>query len=171
MMNDLIKESKRLAYLLRHSCLPDHNGWVSIDLLIREHGFTIEELMQVVSDDAKGRFELSSDGFAVRAIYGHSVDVDLQLIPSSPPAVLFHGSGAKYIEGIMREGLKPRKRNYVHLSENIDTARQVGARHGDPVILTIDAEAMCLAGHKFYKAQNEIWLSDAVDIRYITISN
>jgi putative RNA 2'-phosphotransferase len=105
MMNDLIKESKRLAYLLRHSCLPDHNGWVSIDLLIREHGFTIEGLMQVVSDDAKGRFELSGDGLTVRAIYGHSVDVDLELVPSSPPAVLFHGSGAKYIEGIMREGL------------------------------------------------------------------
>ena len=94
MMNDLIKESKRLAYLLRHSSLPDHNGWVSIDLLIREHGFTLEGLMQVVSDDAKGRFELSGDGLNLRAIYGHSVDVDLQLIPSSPPAVLFHGSGA-----------------------------------------------------------------------------
>jgi putative RNA 2'-phosphotransferase len=41
---------------------------------------------------------------------------------------------------------------------------------GDPVILTIDAEAMYLAGHKFYKAQGEIWLTDAIDIRYITLT-
>ncbi len=31
-MNNLIKVSKQLAYLLRHSDLPDRNGWVAVDV-------------------------------------------------------------------------------------------------------------------------------------------
>lgn len=30
--------SKRLAYLLRHSNLPDKYGWVSVDVLCKESG-------------------------------------------------------------------------------------------------------------------------------------
>lgn len=59
----------------------------------------------------------------------------------------------------MKEGLRPRKRNFVHLSETIDMAKQVGTRHGSPVVLSIDIEAMIRVGYKFYKAQNGIWLT------------
>ncbi|MBO5854481.1 MAG: RNA 2'-phosphotransferase [Bacteroidales bacterium] len=168
-MNNKVQESKRLAYLLRHSCLPDHNGWVSISVLIQEYNFVIQDLERIVFEDIKARFEFSDDGLSVRALYGHSIDVDLELVPSSPPAILYHGTAVKYIERITKEGLKPRKRNFVHLSETMDMAKQVGTRHGSPVVLSIDIEAMIRAGYKFYKAQNGIWLTGYIPPKFLKV--
>jgi putative RNA 2'-phosphotransferase len=166
-MNNRIYESSRLAHLLRHSSLPNHNGWVEINVLIKNNKFTAQELESLVFEDDKGRFEFSGDGLSVRALYGHSIDVDLGLKPTTPPSVLYHGSATKYIESIMEEGLKPRKRNYVHLSENVQTASSVGARHGTPIVLSIDTISMLQDGCLFYKAQNGVWLTLNVDKKYI----
>ena len=170
-MNNKVQESKRLAYLLRHSCLPDHNGWVSISVLIQEYNFVIQDLERIVFEDIKGRFAFSNDGLSIRALYGHSIDVDLELIPSSPPAILHHGTAVKYVERILKEGLKPRKRNYVHLSETTDMAQQVGSRHGVPIILSVDAKSMVEDGYKFYKAQICVWLVDNVPSKYIKVDS
>lgn len=170
-MNNQVQESKRLAYLLRHSCLPDHNGWVSISVLIQEYNFVIQDLGRIVFEDTKGRFAFSNDGLSIRALYGHSIDVDLELIPSSPPAILHHGTAVKYVERILKEGLKPRKRNYVHLSETTDMAQQVGSRHGVPIILSVDAKSMVEDGYKFYKAQICVWLVDNVPSKYIKVDS
>ena len=158
-MNNQIKESKRLAYLLRHSNLPGYNGWVKVSVVLGTLGESLQDLQQIVESDNKGRFEFAEDKSSVRALYGHSINVDLGLEPTIPPLVLYHGTAEKYIDSIMKDGLRRRKRNFVHLSETIDMAKQVGARHGSPVVLSIDTEAMIRAGYKFYKAQNGIWLT------------
>ena len=158
-MNNPIKKSKRLAYLLRHSDLPDYNGWAKISEVLGNLGVSLQDLQQIVESDNKGRFQFSEDKSSVRALYGHSIDVNLGLEPTIPPPVLYHGTAEKYIDSIMKEGLRPRKRNFVHLSETIDMAKHVGTRHGNPVVLSIDIEAMIRAGYKFYKAQNGIWLT------------
>lgn len=161
--------SKRLSYLLRHdkdyAFLP--GGWRLISDLIENHSFTEEEILLYVSSDSKGRYKLNEDKSMVRALYGHSVDVELNLTPSTPPAVLYHGTTEKYLESIMKEGLKPRSRNYVHLSESIDTAMQVGARHGNPIVLSIDSEGMIKAGYKFHRVQNGVWLVQDVPVCFI----
>ena len=158
-MNNQMKESKRLAYLLRHSNLPDYNGWVKVSVVLGPLGESLQDLQQIVESDNKGRFEFAEDKSSVRALYGHSINVDLGLEPTIPPLVLYHGTAEKYIDSIMKEGLRPRKRNFVHLSETIDMAKQVGTRHGSPIVLSIDTAAMLRAGYKFYKAQNGIWLT------------
>lgn len=158
-MNNQFHNSKRIAYLLRHSDLPDRNGWVRVGVLLNEMSITLPILQGIVAEDTKGRFEFSENESSVRALYGHSIDVDLELEPTTPPMILYHGTAEKYLENIMKDGLKPRKRNYVHLSETMDMAKQVGTRHGSPVVLSIDIEAMIRAGYKFYKAQNGIWLT------------
>ena len=158
-MNNHIKESKRLAYLLRHSNLPDYNGWIKVSVVLGNLGLSLQDLQQIVESDNKGRFEFSEDKSSVRALYGHSIDVNLGLEPTIPPPILYHGTAEKYVDSIMKEGLRPRKRNFVHLSEIIDMAKQVGTRHGSPVVLSIDIAAMIRAGYKFYKAQNGIWLT------------
>ena len=122
-------------------------------------GLSLQDLQQIVESDNKGRFEFSEDKSLVRALYGHSIDVNLGLEPTTPPPVLYHGTAEKYIDSIMKEGLRPRKRNFVHLSETMDMAKLIGTRHGSPVVLSIDIEAMIRAGYKFYKAQNGIWLT------------
>lgn len=79
-MNNQIQESKRLAYLLRHSCLPYHNGWVSTSVLIQDYDFGMQKLERIVYEDDKGSFGFSDDGLSVRALYSHSIVVDLELI-------------------------------------------------------------------------------------------
>ena len=155
----LTYHSKRLAYLLRHSKLPNHKGWIKVDVVQNELGVLLLDIQKIVYEDTKGRFEFSEDESSVRALYGHSIDVNLGLEPTTPPPVLYHGTAEKYIDSIMKDGLRPRKRNFVHLSETMDMAKQVGTRHGSPVVLSIDIEAMIRAGYKFYKAQNGIWLT------------
>lgn len=161
--------SKKLSYLLRHdkdyAFLP--GGWRMISDLIENHSFTEEEIILYVSSDSKGRYELNEDKYMVRALYGHSVDVEFDSTPSTPPTVLYHGTAEKYLESIKKEGLKPRSRNYVHLSESMDMAMQVGARHGSPVVLSIDTAAMTKADYKFYRAQNGVWLVQNVPICFI----
>lgn len=157
-MNDIIPFSKRLAYLLRHSKLPDRNAWVRVGVVLNEMSITLQMLQDIVAKDTKGRFEFSEDESSVRALYGHSIEVNLELEPTTPPMILYHGTAEKYLENIMKDGLKARKRNYVHLSETKDMAMQVGARHGKPIVLAIDTAAMISVGYMFYKAQNGVWL-------------
>lgn len=168
-MNNQIHNSKCLAYLLRHSDLPDRNGWVRVGVLLNEMSITLPMLQDIVAKDTKGRFEFSKNESSVRALYGHSIDVDLELEPTTPPMILYHGTAEKYLENIMKDGLKPRKRNYVHLSETIDMAMQVGARHGEPVVLAIDTGAMISVSYKFYKAQNGVWLTGDILPKFLKI--
>lgn len=66
----------------------------------------------------------------------------------------------------MAEGLKPRSRRQVHLSADEDTAWTVGARYGTPCVIGIDAAAMRAEGIEFFRADNGVWLTDAVEPRF-----
>lgn len=168
-MDNFTYHSKRLAYLLRHSKLPNHKGWIKVDVVQNELGVSLLDIQKIVYEDTKGRFEFSEDKSSIRALYGHSIDVDFGLEPTTPPMILYHGTAEKYLENIMKDGLKPQKRNYVHLSETIDMAMQVGARHGKPIVLAIDTEAMISVGNKFYKAQNGVWLTGDILPKFLKI--
>lgn len=168
-MNNQFHNSKCLAYILRHSDLPDRNGWVRVGVLLNEMSITLPILQGIVAEDTKGRFEFSEDESSVRALYGHSIDVDLELEPTTPLMILYHGTAEKYLENIMKDVLKPRKRNYVHLSETIDMAMQVGGRHGKPIVLAIDTAAMISVGYKFYKVQNGVWLTGYIPPQYFKV--
>ena len=171
-MKDLSKvnrigKSRHLAYLLRHELADAKGGWVKVNVLVNEYHFTKEELWDIVMNDDKGRYQFSEDGTSVRALYGHSIDVDLELESTTPPTILYHGTSLKSYESIMKDGLKPRKRNFVHLSETSDMAIHVGSLHGVPVILSIDTIAMQKDGYDFYEVGNGVWLTDAVEVKYI----
>jgi putative RNA 2'-phosphotransferase len=156
-----IKISKFLSLLLRHSPVTIHlnmdkNGWVTIQELIDNAGkykkmnLTIDTIKTVVETNDKQRFIISDDGKEIRANQGHSIPVDLELENTIPPDILYHGTTGRFVDSIMKEGLKPMKRQYVHLSRNEETAAKVGQRHGNPVVLYIDAKRMYEEGHKFY---------------------
>ena len=164
----LTTQSKRLAYLLRHSTQPNQHGWMEVKLLLSEHNFTESDLTEIVDTDTKGRFEFSEDGSLIRALYGHSNGVSIEYQELTPPATLYHGTAKKYLNTILSEGLKPQSRNFVHLSENHDVARSVGQRHGEPIILHIETAKILQNGGIFYKAQNGIWLTKFIAPEYIT---
>jgi len=168
----LVKISKYLSRHLRHD--PDGlgltlapGGWVGVDDLLaacarRRFGLSRAELEQVVAQNSKQRFSFDPTGTLIRANQGHSVAVDLQLEPTPPPAVLYHGAGHQTAPLIARAGLDKMRRHHVHLSADPETARAVGARHGRPIIFQVDAAAMAQAGHLFYRSDNGVWLTDAV---------
>ena len=60
-------------------------------------------------------------------------------------------------------------RQHVHLSGDYQTALAVGRRHGAPVVLRVDAEAMARTGAAFYRSENGVWLCEYVPSKYFTV--
>lgn len=174
----LTRVSKYLAKHLRHA--PEAlgltlrpGGWVSVDDLLSasaRHGFPIayDELVEVVETNDKRRFSFDDGGDQIRANQGHSVEVDLQLEQAGPPEVLYHGTVERFLPSILAGGLDKGKRHHVHLSGDVETARRVGARRGQPVILEVAAGRMHREGHAFFLSANGVWLTDAVPPPYLT---
>ncbi|GMU81159.1 MAG: putative RNA 2'-phosphotransferase [Planctomycetota bacterium] len=177
MSRDIVRVSKFLSLILRHEpdrigLALDSNGWADIEELIQradEHGVRInrELLDQVVAENDKQRFAISGDGLLIRANQGHSIEVELNLSPTPPPNRLFHGTATRFIDSIRSQGLIPGQRRHVHLSPDETTARKVGRRHGEPVVLEILAGRMASAGHVFYLSENGVWLTDCVPAQFI----
>lgn len=92
--------------------------------------------------------------------------MDVELTALSPPQYLFHGTASRFLAKIQREGIQKMGRQYVHLSGDIETATAVGRRHGAPVVIRIDAEAMARDGGTFYRSKNGVWLCEAVLPKY-----
>ena len=180
MSGDLTSLSRFISLILRHKpdtvgLSLDRQGYVGIDALIEainsKSRFFIDVSMLdfIVRTDNKKRYSYSSDGTMIRANQGHSVNVDLGLKEYTPPRVLYHGTGKKYLESILREGLKSKSRIHVHLSSDKDTAVDVGKRHGKPVVLKVEAGLMYSKGYKFYLSENGVWLCDSVPVEYISV--
>jgi putative RNA 2'-phosphotransferase len=173
----LVKVSKFLARVLRHDpgavgITLDEGGWADVDELMTACAraglrFTHAELDHVVATNSKKRFAYSDDGRRIRASQGHSVAVDLGLTAAEPPAVLYHGTASRTLPLVLREGLKPMSRQDVHLSADVETAVRVGARHGRPVVLEVDAAGLAATGHKFRVSANGVWLTDQVPPTYL----
>lgn len=171
-MSDPVAAASRfLALVLRHDpgrigLTLDRAGWADIDALIAcaaaHHPLTHALIERAVAENDKRRYAISADGRRIRARQGHSVAVDLGLPAVAPPPVLYHGTATRFLDAILREGLSRRRRRHVHLSADAATAARVGARHGRPVVLRIDAAAMAAAGHVFHLSENGVWLTDAV---------
>lgn len=167
--------SKYMSLVLRHApheagLTLDENGWADFDTLClalgKKFGASRADIQRVVAENPKQRFTLS--GNRIRAAQGHSVDVDLALSPSVPPAMLYHGTKTAFLGSIMEQGLTPRSRRHVHLSKDIATAKIVAARRkGVDAILLVDAEAMAKAGIAFFLSENDVWLTDHVAPNYL----
>lgn len=164
-------KSKRLAYLLRHDRKYqfDANGWREVSDLTEKHGFTFEDLCVIVYTNNKQRFEFSEDMQYIRARQGHSIHVDVELEECVPPPILFHGTAEHSVNNILKEGLKSQNRLYVHLSSMMETAINVGKRHGAPIVLKVDTQKMFKDGAKFYLSRNGVWLTDYVATEYLSL--
>lgn len=176
MSGSLEKTSKFLSLVLRHEpekigLQLDQQGWAAIDELLSKANphlpLTHALLHQIVSTSDKQRFAISEDGLRIRANQGHSVQVELDLPPQTPPELLYHGTATRFLDSIRQQGLLRGERHHVHLSAQIDTALTVGKRHGQPVILTIKAAQMQQAGHVFFCSQNSVWLTDHVPVEFL----
>ncbi len=97
------------------------------------------------------------------------LDVELK----KPNTAVIYGSeqGKKYTDSIEKQGLLPKTRLYVHLSEQKQTAWEVGKRHGIPIVYRIDSKKMQEDGFVFYRSVNGVWLTKQVPVKYLEREN
>lgn len=150
----------------------DKHGWAVVDDLINgiaknNEGFNMAILKEIVETDNKQRYSFNDDKTLIRANQGHSIPVDVELEEKEPPKFLYHGTGEKYVSSILEQGLIPKSRLYVHLSKDIETAKNVGRRHGKEVVYKIEAHEMYQDGYKFYLSVNGVWLAKGVPLQYM----
>lgn len=162
-------DSKRLAYLLRHDTLYEFEpgGWRRVSDLIDNHGFSLAILEFIVTNETNGRYEFSSDKSTIRARWGHSIPISLGVESDDVLDTLYHGTAERYLQSIEKDGIKRRGRQFVHLTDDRILAMETGKRHGNPVVLTINAKAMREDGVKFWKLSERIWLTKQVDVQYL----
>lgn len=172
----LTETSRFISLVLRHKpeaigISLDEHGWANVDELIvgisKTQPFSMDMLEKIVNTDDKMRYSFNEDKTLIRANQGHSVPVDVELEEKAPPEYLFHGTGEKYVSSIDSQGLLPKSRLYVHLSDNTTTAEKVGKRHGKPVIYRVNSGEMQKNGYKFYLSVNGVWLTKTVPFCFL----
>lgn len=166
--NNLISKGKQLSYLLRHDTEYqfDKHGWRDVKDLIKNHHYSLEELEEIVTTNDKQRYEFNESKTKIRARQGHSIDVDVELTETVPPPILFHGTATRFLQSIYKNGINKGSRKFVHLSQDENTAVKVGKRHGNPYVIQINAQKMAEDGVKFYLSNNNVWLTEFVDVQY-----
>lgn len=177
-MKRLEELSKEISYALRHAPWEyelemNEEGWVAVEQLLdalhrteKWNDICEADLKVMIEKSEKKRYELA-DG-KIRAFYGHSIPMKILKEEKMPPDILYHGTARRFLESINEHGLLPQSRQYVHLSQDIETAEKVGRRHDNkPCILIIDAKRAWDEGIKFYLGNEKVWLADAIPGRYI----
>ncbi len=173
----LVQLSKHLSWILRHQAEQlqldvDPEGFVPLDevlaLLQRSVPGVSEQLIRAVVETVepqKQRFSIVDRH--IRANYGHSLATPIAYQSERPPAVLYHGTTIDARQQILREGLRPMKRQFVHLTVEVALARQIGERHGKSYIMTIDARRAHGDGVVFHNANRGFWLVAALPPQYL----
>lgn len=172
--------SKLLALLLRHRSADyglhlDPEGFVPLDALLavinKQRGWywvRAEHIERLLAEQTKRRYELV-DG-DIRAIYGHSQVTAIQYEAIVPPALLLHGTARRFVDAILRDGLRPMNRQYVHLTDEFALAELTGKRRDPrPAIIRIDAQRAHAAGLEFYRADQGVFLTRHVPAEFLSV--
>lgn len=174
MASDLkTKVSKYMSYLLRHdseNLKMDEHGFVDIDAFLEKlsERFQVDKdlINEVVEKSDRKRFEIIGD--KIRALYGHTIPVKLELEEDTAVKVLYHGTTSEAATKILKTGLKPMKRKWVHLSPTTEIANEVALRRTSrPVILEINAKVARKDCVRFYKATEKVCLCGNLLSKYI----
>ncbi|MGQ5525286.1 RNA 2'-phosphotransferase [Chitinimonas sp. PSY-7] len=177
-MNNL-QLSKAVSHALRHEpwlyeLELDDEGWVSVEELLSSlRSEKLEwldlsevDLVEMITRSDKKRHELQNG--KIRALYGHSLPDKLLKTPAEPPEVLYHGTSPDTMVLIQKSGLQPMNRQYVHLSVDTGTAKQVGCRKArTPVLLEVQAKVAAASGVAFYRGNDLVWLADQIPAQFI----
>jgi len=151
--------SKFMTLVLRHSpeqygLKLDSKGFVLLEELLKimqERFSRIDQgdIQDIANAFSEERFEIKGD--KIRARYGHSLKVDLDFEPFTPPEFLYHGTSPELEGKIKKEGLKPMRREYVHLSRTGEEAIRVGKRKSrEPLVFKILAKKAHQEGLQFF---------------------
>ena len=170
-----VRISKQLSLMLRHKPQEfgvslDRFGFAYLDEVLealkeRNPGVSLDDVREIVDDPSKQRFEIQEG--KIRARYGHSLALDLGKDPVEPPELLYFGTDLEGAGAIEHSGLEPDRRQYVHLSLDLEVAAQIARRRSDtPVVLKVLADKAYQAGVKFYEC-GPVFLTERVSPEFL----
>lgn len=168
------KISKQMAYMLRHNPSGmdmSEEGFVDIGELFsrlqeRWPGIDEQALQELVERDPKGRYEIR--GGKIRARYGHSIPVK-PTVEKADVDVLYHGTTPQATDKILKEGLKSKGRQMVHLSKTVEDAVDVGKRRTDnPVVLRVDVRRAQKEGVEIGRASDRVFVADYIPPEFVS---
>ncbi len=175
MENDLkVRVSKYVSYLLRHSpedLEMNDEGFVELDNLLskvrrRFPAVDRDLLTEIVEHAERKRFEIVEN--KIRALYGHTINVHINLQEDKQIVRLYHGTTPQAAKEILEKGLRPMRRRWVHLSPTEETARELGKRRtNSPVVLVIDAPEARSQGVRFFRVTDKVYVCKYVPAKYI----
>jgi len=179
MGKELSHLSRAVSHVLRHEpwlyeLELDDEGWTPVESILtalrKERaewaGLSENDLARMIETLDKRRHEMR-DG-KIRALYGHSIAGKLKRTPTTPPDLLFHGTNPDIVPQIKSSGLLPMHRQYVHLSTDEETAKQVGRRKARQyTLLRVMAGKAHVNGISFYEGNEKVWLADQVPTEFI----
>lgn len=171
-------KGRYMSLLLRHkpeneNLVLDEYGFAYVVSLTKALDITKDELTYIVESNNKSRFIFDEMGTRIRATQGHSIPIKLYNSTAiRPPHNLYHGTSLSNKGSIMSIGLHKAKRHHVHLTDDKETAINVGMRYAKKRdnlwVITISSKLMDFDGYKFYKTENNVWLTDHVPPKYIS---
>ncbi len=181
LMNDqeLEQIGRTMAGALRHfperfDLKMDEQGFVSmrdfIDALKNQrerwHWVRPHHIIAIIETDPKGRYQVSND--MIRATYGHSIPLDLNLPTDHIPDTLYYPTTVEEADIVLETGLKPSDRKMVHLSKTYQDAMNAGqVRTPNPVILEIDTKKAIADGIVIGRAGRTVFLTTEVPPQYL----
>jgi putative RNA 2'-phosphotransferase len=172
--------SKSISYFLRHcpaeiNIILDIDGWTELDQFLIKLSINLNQDIQllnineILQNSEKKRFEINTEKNLIRARYGHSVDIKLDyplLIDDS--IQLYHGTVKSNFDSIIKSGILPKSRKYVHLTSEKELAILTAKRWSDDVVLfELNVSKLIEDGVKIYDTGEKIYLIQQVDPKYI----
>jgi len=165
---------RTMAGVLRHfperyDLEMDKNGWIDLRDFItalqtrnrRLRFLKPHHVVGLIETDPKGRYQFQ-DG-RIRATYGHTFDVELDLPTENIPDALYYPTSEADWPNLQAGGLKPGDRKMVHLSRTYEAALEAGrVRNPNPVIVEIDAKGARAGGNVIMKAGKTVYLTQVV---------
>lgn len=178
--HELNRVGRIMAGVLRHfpdkfGVEMDEHGWVDIGDFVQQlrnskdrlHWVKPYHIVAIVATDPKGRYQI--EGNVVRATYGHSLKVDLDLPTEDVPDTLYFPVSEEELDIIMERGLRPTDRQKVHLSRTYENALAAGLRRADaPIILKIDSQRMIQDALVIQQAGKTVYTTDEVPAEYLS---
>jgi putative RNA 2'-phosphotransferase len=152
----------------------DEHAWIELPKLVQAinsrhrgyHWLRVHHLVAIAESDPKGRYEVKDD--RIRATYGHTLDVALDLPTENVPDLLFFPVTPDEAAIVLEVGLKPSDRKRVHLSRTAQDAHAAGSvRTPEPVILEVDAAKARADGLVIMQAGKTVFLVDQVPSSYL----
>jgi putative RNA 2'-phosphotransferase len=173
----LIRISRLMSLILRHKpeqfgIVLDAEGYARLDEVVRSLRVSVadvseEDLRRVVESIEPDKARFAIVGQDIRANYGHSIGERIAQQRVVPPDLLLHGTSESAVKNILRDGIRPMRRQYVHLTTSRELATRVGSRHGKVCVLEVDGLRAHAAGVAFYRANESFWLADFVPAEFV----